>query len=278
MQHDVLIDGAEAEGGWLRERAFQFGDGLFETIAIVDEHPCLWDAHMARLAEGCERLRLPLPDFGRLGEESRRLCVGHSRAVLKLYWTAGRSERGYRRPTKISPSRILSLSEWRQTAVQGWTICQCAHRLAEAPALAGIKHLNRLDQVIARSEWDNDGIGEGLMLGQDSRVVCGTMSNVFLQQGQVLLTPVIGGAGVSGVVRNLTIELGRQSGNAVEVRAVTLDDVLGADALYLSNSLIGMVRVNRYESTDYDPDVVEHPLINKTRGLCHRPQPWSRAQ
>ena len=116
MQHDVLIEGAEAEGDWLRERAFQFGDGLFETIAIIDEKPCLWDAHMARLAEGCGRLRLPQPDSERLVEEGRRLCAGQSRAVLKLYWTAGRSERGYRRPTKINPSRILYRSEWPQTA------------------------------------------------------------------------------------------------------------------------------------------------------------------
>ena len=106
MRHDVLIDGVEADGGWLEERAFQFGDGLFETIAIIDGKPCLWDAHMARLADGCDRLRLPQPDLNQITEESRRLCAGRQRAVLKLYWTAGPSERGYRRPTALNPRRI----------------------------------------------------------------------------------------------------------------------------------------------------------------------------
>jgi len=277
MQHNVLIEGVEAEGGWLRERAFQFGDGLFETIAIIDQKPCLWDAHMARLAEGCGRLRLPQPDFRRLSEESRRLCAGHPRAVLKLYWTAGQSERGYRRSAATRPRRILCRTEWPLTS-QGWTLRQCEHRLGEAPALAGIKHLNRLDQVIARSEWEDDGVAEGLMLGQNERVVCGTMTNIFLQQGQTLHTPAIDGAGVHGVVRNLVLELGRRSANPVQIGNVTLDDVRAADALYLSNSLIGVVRVRRYESTDYDLDAIEHPLISEARGLCHQPQPWSQGQ
>jgi 4-amino-4-deoxychorismate lyase len=277
MRHDVLIQGVEAEGGWLRERGFQFGDGLFETIAIIDEKPCLWGAHMARLAEGCDRLRLPQPDFSQLSEESRRVCAGHPRAVLKLYWTAGQSERGYRRPSATSPRRVISRCAWHQTA-QEWAVRQCEHRLAEGPALAGIKHLNRLDQVIARAEWEDDGIAEGLMLGQDGRVVCGTMSNVLIQHGETLHTPAIDGAGISGVVRNLALDLARRSGNPVRVGAVTLDDVRAADALFLSNSLIGVARVRRYESTDYDPEFGEHPVISETRRLCHQPQAWGHGQ
>ena len=272
MRHNVLVDGVEADAGWLRERAFQFGDGLFETIAILDETPCLWEAHMARLNEGCRRLRLPQPDFKRLAEEGRRLCAGQDRAVLKIFWTAGLSERGYRRPTDIRPQRILRRSNWPQTA-QRWTVRQCSHRLGENPGLAEIKHLNRLDQVVARSEWGNSRIDEGLMLGQDGRVVCGTMSNVFVQQGQTLLTPAVDGAGIAGVVRHLALETGKRSGNPVCVGAVSLEDVRTADALYLSNSLIGVVRVKRYESIDY-PDISEHAVIAETRRLCHQAEPW----
>ena len=105
MQHDVLVDGVEANGTWLEERAFQFGDGLFETVAIIDGKPCLWDAHMVRLRLGCRRLRLPHPDFSCLAEEGQRLCAGYARAVLKIFWTAGRSERGYRRPAALNPER-----------------------------------------------------------------------------------------------------------------------------------------------------------------------------
>ena len=87
MQAEVLVDGVETDAGWLQERGFQFGDGLFETVAIRQGKPCLWQAHLARLALGCRRLRLPLPDFSRLAEEARSLCEDLERAVLKIYWT-----------------------------------------------------------------------------------------------------------------------------------------------------------------------------------------------
>jgi 4-amino-4-deoxychorismate lyase len=196
MRHGVLVEGVEADGDCLFERAFQFGDGLFETVAVVDGNPCLWNAHMARLAEGCRRLRLPEPDFRLLAEEARRLCAGHRRVVLKVFWTAGRSQRGYRRPAPVAPRRMLQCSEW-PGGVEGrsWELRRCAYRLGENPALAGIKHLNRLDQVVARAEWKDADFSEGLLLGQDGRVVCGTMSNIFVQRGDVLFTPVIDGAG-----------------------------------------------------------------------------------
>jgi 4-amino-4-deoxychorismate lyase len=274
MQHDVLIDGAQAQGSWLKERAFQFGDGLFETVAILDGMPCHWAAHMERLGEGCQRIRLPLPDFGLLAEEGQRLCVGHRRAVLKIFWTAGRTERGYRRPDDIHPQRILRRSEWPQKAA-GWSaLRQCDHRLGENPTLAGIKHLNRLDQVVARSEWKDARTGEGLMLGQDGRVVSGTMSNIFVQRGQTLLTPAIDGAGIAGVVRALILKTGENVGAPVLVDAVSLDDVRGADALFLSNSLIGVVRVSRFESIEYDPGIRQHAVISETRRLCHQSRSW----
>ena len=273
MQHDVLIDGVEADGIWLKERAFQFGDGLFETVAIIDGEPCLWDAHMARLRLGCLRLHLPFPDFSRLAEEGRRLCAGYSRAVLKIFWTAGRSERGYRRPVVLNPKRVLRRSEWLPSAPR-WSLRQCSHRLGENPALAGVKHLNRLDQVLARAEWVDANIDEGLTLGQDDRVVCGTMSNIFVQRDLTLLTPAVDMAGIAGVVRSLVLETGDAIGNPVQVGSVSLDDVRKADAVFLTNSLIGVVRARRFESYDYNPDVSEHAAIVQVRRHCHRPKAW----
>jgi 4-amino-4-deoxychorismate lyase len=271
MQHDVLIDGVEADGNWLIERAFQYGDGLFETIAVIDGLPQLWDAHMARLAEGCRRLRLPLPNFPRLADECRRLCAGHSRAVLKVFWTAGRSERGYRRPEPLAPQRVVRRSTWPVPQPNpGWVLRQCRHRLSENPALAEIKHLNRLDQVVARTEWDDPAIDEGLMLGQDGRVVCATMGNLFLQRGDSLSTPAVDRAGVAGVVRDLVLKIAAEAGQRVHVDAISLDQVRAADALFLTNSLIGVVRVRRYDSTDYDLSLGEHAVMTETRRRCHR--------
>lgn len=276
MQHDVLIDGVEADGDWLNERAFQFGDGLFETIAVIDGIPCLWDAHIARLAEGCQRLSLPLPDLDSLAEECARLCAGHSRAVIKILWTAGRSERGYRRPRPLAPQRILRRSAWQvPQSHPGWIVRQCRHRLSENPALAQIKHLNRLDQVVARAEWDDPLIDEGLMLGQDGRVVCATMSNLFVQRGGALITPAVDRAGVAGVVRDLVIKVAEEAGQRVCVDAVSLDQVRTADALFLTNSLIGVARISRYESTDFDLMLGEHAVMAETRRRCHQSFPQS---
>lgn len=272
MHDDVLIDGIAASPACLDERALQFGDGLFETIAVVDGAPCLWDRHMARLAEGCRRLNLPLPQFDVLASECRDLCAGRARAVLKLYWTAGISTRGYRRPSPLQPRRMLRVSEWPSSgSVDPWKVRECRHRLSDNPGLAQIKHLNRLDQVIARAEWDEPDIAEGVMLGQDGRVVSGTMSNIFLQRGGDLLTPVVAGAGIAGVVRQLALHLAERRDLVVHEARVTPDELHAADVLYLTNSLIGVVRVGRLESTSYDLARAEHPLMIETRRRCHEP-------
>lgn len=272
MHQDALIDGIAADDSWLDERAFQFGDGLFETIAIVDGVPCLWDAHMARLSDGCRRLQLPIPDQYLLHDESLRLAAGRARAVLKIFWTAGRSERGYRRPSDVQPRRMLRVSQWNHPVRPAfWSVRLCRHRLGENPSLAGIKHLNRLDQVLARAEWDDAAFEEGLMLGQDGRVVCGTMCNLFLQAGDRLLTPCVRRAGIAGVVRGLALQIASDSGQVLEEDDVAIDAVHAADAVYLSNSLIGVVRVGRFEDKVFNLDVVEHPLMTETRRRCHRP-------
>ena len=273
MQAEVLVDGVETQAAWLQERGFQYGDGLFETVAIRQGKPCLWQSHLARLSLGCRRLGLPLPDFSRLAEEAGRLCAGLERAVLKIYWTAGRSQRGYRRPSALVPQRIVCSSDWpTQPAV--WHLRQCTHRLGENPALAEVKHLNRLDQVVARAEWDDPSIGEGLMLGQDGRVVSGTMSNIFVQKGSELHTPALAGAGIAGVVRTLVLEAGERVAQDVRVGRVSLQDVHEADALYLANSLLGLVRVERYESIEYPASVETHRAVVEARRLCHQPEAW----
>lgn len=272
MHDRVLIDGTASDAAWTSERAFQYGDGLFETVAIIDGRPCLWDAHVARLSEGCRRLRLPQPDTSLLTDECLALADGSSRAVIKIYWTAGESRRGYARPNPLQPRRILRLSDW-PTLLSGnalsWTLRLCEQRLGENPALAGIKHLNRLEQVLARSEWNDPAIDEGVMLGQDGGVLCGTMSNLFVQQGDALITPRLNGAGISGVVRALLLRLAERRRMDVLEQQVTLAQLQRGDAVYMTNSLIGVMRVTKFESTQYDMLLDEHPLVSEARSLCH---------
>ncbi len=272
MVDAVLVDGQPLVAEWLSERAFQFGDGLFETIAVVDGSPCLWDAHMRRLLLGCDRLNLPRPDIDVLRADALQLAGGQQRAVLKVYWTAGRSRRGYARPHPLTPQRVVSLTSWPYAAAPvDWTVRICDHRLSENPVLAGIKHLNRLDQVIARSEWDHRQFQEGLMLGQDGRVVCGTMSNLFLQSDGCLVTPEIAGAGIDGVVRQLVIATAKRLDIVIRIGLVTMADVERADAVYFTNSLIGAVRAVRVGDATFASTVAEHAVINEVRRRCQAP-------
>lgn len=272
MRDDVLIDGVSFEADWLNERAFQYGDGLFETIAVVDGRPCLWDAHMSRLAGGCRRLNLPLPDPVLLRSDCLRLTAGLERAALKIYWTAGDSSRGYRRSQPLVPRRIVRVSHWSQPdPSEHWVVRLCEHRLGDNPRLAGWKHLNRLEQVLGRSEWVDDSVGEGVMCGLDGNVVSGTMSNLFVQRGDTLLTPPIDRAGIAGVVRGLFVSHAAGNPAALKQETLTVQQLLDADALYMTNSLIGVVRVRRFEDREYDMSVAENVLVEAVRAACHQP-------
>jgi 4-amino-4-deoxychorismate lyase len=270
----TLVDGRPATGIATSERALQYGDGLFETIAVVDGRPCHWQAHASRLAEGSERLRLPAPPFAALAAEAASLCAPGRDAVLKIYWTAGDSDRGYRRRRPLRPRRIVQCFPWqRPAAAAAWTLRLCEHRCGDNPRLAGIKHLNRLDQVLARAEWDDPDIAEGVMLGQDGCLVGGTMSNLFLQRGDTLSTPPLTRAGIDGVVRRRLIHRAAQLGTPVQVVPVRPQALADADSLYLCNSLIGVVRARACAQTRYDMGRPEHPAVAAANADCHQPDP-----
>lgn len=252
------------DASWVRERACQYGDGVFETVACRDGQPCLWELHQSRLDLGCIRLGLPSPDQAALTDVIRTVCRGHVSLGLKILWTAGHSERGYRRPVKLRPTGVIQVFSWiPPTDLLRISATVCEHRVSENPALAGLKHLNRLDQVIARGEWSDESVDEGIMLGQDGRVVCGTQSNVLIEHDGRLLTPELRSAGVSGVVRQCLVDECARANSPIEEAVIMLDDVLHADAVYLTNALMGIARVSQLGDERYDlerpvPPVIEH--------------------
>ncbi|TCO83141.1 aminodeoxychorismate lyase apoprotein [Plasticicumulans lactativorans] len=247
----VLVDGRPADALAVADRGLQYGDGLFETFAVRDGRPELWTAHLARLARGGERLSLPLPDPGLLAAEAEQLCRGVARGVLKLIVTRGVGGRGYAPPRPCRPTRVLSLHPWPAHppghATGGVRVRWCAHPLSLNPRLAGLKHLNRLDQVLARAEWDDPTIAEGLMCDPHGHVVEGTMSNLFVLRDGRLLTPPLDGAGIAGVMREVVLEAARGLGLVVAQAALRPAEVLAADGVGLSNSVIGLWPVRELE-------------------------------
>ena len=240
----VLVNGEPVDCVSSLDRGLLFGDGVFETIAVIDGKPRFWSRHLHRLGEGCRRLCLPVPDEALLREEVAELLNGHDACILKIIVTRGVGGRGYRTPGKTQPTRILQRHPWpawpQECAANGVRVHLCTTRLGSNPQLAGIKHLNRLEQVLARQEWNEPDIREGLLLDTEGHVIEGTMSNLFAVKGAALVTPDLTRCGVAGIMRTVVMEQAGHLGLDVSVKPLTLVDVEQADELFLTNSLIGI--------------------------------------
>ena len=254
-QTTTWINGVAGDRVDASDRGLLYGDGLFETMAVRTGRVSSWSRHMARLLAGCERLGIPAVDTVQLAHEVDSLLAGLGLGVLKVIVTRGSGGRGYRVPAKVAPRRILQLHPWPDfppaAREAGVAVRLCTTRLCHNPLLAGIKHLNRLEQVLARREWDDPQIGEGLLLDVDGRLVEGTMSNLFLVRGQSLLTPDLRRCGVAGIMRSIILEQAELQSLTAEIRALDTADLLVADEVFLCNSLIGIWPVISIDGRPY---------------------------
>ena len=251
----------------MQDRGLLYGDGLFETLAVVKGRPQRWTAHMTRLASGCRRLGIPMPDPELLWAEASGLSAGVEKGVLKLMVTRGSGGRGYRPPQDAVPRRLLSLHPWpdypEENATRGVWIRSCETRLAIQPALAGIKHLNRLEQVLARREWNDTDIVEGVMCDPAGRVIEATMSNLFFVRDGRVITPELGNCGVAGVMRAQVLEICRALRIPVLEQAIDLAAARASDEVFLTNSLIGVWPVRRWDDKNYPvPGGITAKIIN----------------
>ena len=239
------------------ERAFQYGDGLFETIRVRQAEPEYLARHMQRLSIGCERLQFPPVDWAQVRQELTGFAQQRDDAVLKYILSRGAGGRGYQPGAGLEVTRIAALQplpRWSSDPQQeGVRTRVCTTRLASQPLLAGLKHLNRLEQVLARAEWHDPDIAEGLMLDYQQNLVEGTMSNVFIVHGSELVTPELSACGVAGVMRSVILDLAATLGIKVRVAPVTMDDVGASREIFICNSLIGIWPVVSVEATGKFP-------------------------
>ncbi len=266
MPERFLLNGTASATIALGDRGLAYGDGLFETISVVEGRPRFLSNHLARLQRGCERLSITL-DFLRLKAEIEQLlaCDAAPRSVLKITVTRGGNQRGYRTGGGHTANRYLRLSELDPARLQrqqdGVRLALCRHRLPDNPRLAGIKHLNRLDNVLAASEWRSGRVDEGLMLDARGRVIEGTMSNLFLVSDNCLITPGLGRCGVEGVLREMILtRLAPALTIPARVQDVTLGQVQRAEELFICNSLIGICPVLALECQRKAPGPVTRQL------------------
>lgn len=238
----------------ITDRGLHYGDGVFETIAVLDGAAPWWPRHYERLRASCERLGIPVVDPALVQEDVAALSRDCARAVIKLIVTRGEGGRGYRPPLPAEqvPSRIALRYPWpdypRRCWEDGVAVRVCNTRLSSNPALAGIKHLNRLEHVLARSEWYDPDVAEGLMMDSAGNVVEGTQTNLFVARGRRLLTPPVNDCGVAGVMREIILEqVEAWSGVRAEESVLRLEHVREADEILLCNAVIGIWPVSRIE-------------------------------
>ncbi|MDH5182085.1 MAG: aminodeoxychorismate lyase [Gammaproteobacteria bacterium] len=248
------------------ERGFQYGDGLFETMAVRQGELPHWLYHWERLVAGCERLNIPVPDQAALEDKITRLIRQQAKAVVKLIVSRGNSTRGYRIPPKQNPTQVLYLSPWldypAHYAEQGIHLKVCRTPLGMNPALAGIKHLNRLEQILARNEWQDEKFQEGVMLNTSGHVIEGTMSNIFWVKAGQLYTPDLTECGVLGITRQRVLEKTKENGMDVRIVRQHIDSLYEADEVFMTNSLFGIWPVQSIEDRQYTAGPITQLLQN----------------
>lgn len=239
----TLVDGVAADMLPADDRGLAYGDGLFETLRVIDGIAPLWDRHMRRLRDGCERLRIPMPSVALLAADLWTATDGLRDAVARITITRGSGPRGYAAPVAPASRRIVSASPMPvlsdASLRDGIRLFPCRTRVALQPALAGIKHLNRLEQVLARGEWNDASCAEGLMLDMEGRLACATAANLFVVVDDDVLTPRVDRCGVAGVARALVLDW------FADAREADLNpDVLDrASEVFISSSVRGMLAV-----------------------------------
>ena len=243
-----LINGNSSDAISLFDRGLQYGDGLFETIAVEDESLLCLDEHLERLQSGCSKLKINSPNLTTLTEEAQLLTSSVKRGIIKIIITRGEGGRGYALPVTAESTRIISLYPWPEHSFDNSDgsvkVRVCNYRYAHNSVLAGIKHLNRLEQVLARSEWTDNSIAEGVVLDHDENVIEGTMSNVFYIKNEILYTPELLACGVDGIIRQKIITLADELDIEVCIKNISLKSLLDADEAFMCNSVIGVWPIN----------------------------------
>jgi len=251
----ILVNGKPADCIPADDRGFTYGDGVFRTLAVRAGAVPLWSRHFAKLAADCRALAIEPPSEAVLRADVRLIAGRMPDCALRITVTRGSGGRGYASPVPAMPRRVVvasPLPEYpTEYAVSGVTVRYCTLRLAAQPQLAGIKHLNRLENVLARAEWDDPAIAEGLLCDVEGSVIEGTRCNLFVAERGVLVTPDLSRCGVAGVTRDAIIELAASNNMACRIEPISRERLEAADEVILVNSLIGIWPVARLQARNW---------------------------
>ena len=270
-----LINGVATDYLSVNDRAIHYGDGLFETILCHNRQLYFWPQHYSRLKQSTEKIKLSLPDEALLLDDIEKLLCEvedeHAYAI-KVIITRGSGQRGYQFEKKPMVTRIITFTSIeidyssilsRQLLSGDLVICEQQVSINEN--LAGLKHLNRLDNVLARNESsiiNNSDIIDGLMINANKHVIEGTMSNVFFVKDKMLYTPKLNQSGVQGVMRDAIIAIAKNKNIEVSISDITTEKIKNMDEVFITNSLIGMKAINHLSDTAFTKRNITEIIFN----------------
>jgi 4-amino-4-deoxychorismate lyase len=270
--HTSLVNGSFDQEISALDRGFSYGDGVFRTMKIRDGQPVSWPFHYQKLVADCAVIGIVCPSAELLMLDIQQLFPidefdNAEVSVAKIIITRGEGERGYAPPAVTIPTRVIIKSAMPIYAetyyVQGIRLHLCETRLALQPKLAGIKHLNRLENILARMEWREESIFDGLMLDTNANVIECTMSNIFVRVGGHLYTPDLSQCGVAGITRQRILGLESLLGLTCSQATLTLPELLSADEVLICNSLYGAFQVTAVGNQTWE----QQNLASKIRNI-----------
>ena len=263
MPTTTIINGEQRDTISVSDRGFMYGDGIFETMLSCQGRLALWAYHYERLANGCRRLNIPVPEETSLLAQIQPRLQPDRHHIIKIVVTRGEGTRGYRCRQPLSPNIVIGIAERRFHSPEYWqngiAVFCCATQLAKQPALAGLKHLNRLEQVLAAQEWTDD-YQEGLMCDQAGNMIEATSHNLFCVQNGQLYTPDLSSAGVAGVMRRYVIELASKLGIPVYIQETKLSTLAAMDEVFVTNSIDGIWPVRQIGDWRFEPGEITRTL------------------
>ncbi len=277
-----LINGVASDYLTINDRSIHYGDGLFETILCSNNKLYYWSQHFQRLQDSAQQLKIACPqeqvlldDITRLLEENKPESGSASEVAwaIKIIVSRGAGERGYKFSKNITSSRLVLLSSLEaehssllsQQLLSG-ELFICKQQVSINENLAGLKHLNRLENVMARNEWNDkarNSFIDGLMLNANQHVIEGTMSNLFAIKDKQLFTPELNLSGVNGIMREMIIDLASKNNIKTSLINLTLDDLTAMDELFISNSLIAMKAVTKLGDSLYKDQAVANMIFSE---------------
>lgn len=262
----ILVDGLPCNTVPADDRGLAYGDGVFRTLAMHGGRARWWRHQYKRLAADCAALRILPPPEQDLLRDLALIAADAPDCALRITVTRGSGGRGYVLPESSRPRRMVSAHALPQYppawATEGVVVRTCGLRLSAQPALAGIKHLNRLENVLARAEWSDPGVAEGLLLDEAGNVVEGTRCNVFIVEEGGLVTPDLSRCGVAGVTRDLVVCSAGLHHFPCRIEPVSLSRLMSAGEVFLVNSLIGVWPVAALGQQHWS-DFSVAPLVRK---------------